>query len=352
MLSKNPLLDLKIQPRYSFYLASDTEASFVVDASVSSPNPADDTNSLKCRHKLSFIHGQPFYSRAINLPSNLVSLQQSVATNRTATKLALTISRPDTGADVAKDELTINSTAEVTFSLRGFSPRVEPYTIVVKAQTPNGQPFNAQTQLFHLPDPTDGRVVTKLDNLNGGLLVKIHDGWTPFFPYSFYIDSKWISPDPSRLVDFAKLGYNVLHVIPSYDYDWFDKVADEAEKVGLWIMYDMRGTWMSLADVEMQVKRYGKRTNLLLWYTADEPGTLPSQFATLQDLLCVDGPVTPLDSTIKTYDLIKSLDPYRPISLVLNCANYHFAEYLAGADILLSDPYPVATNTSWSTEYG
>jgi len=44
--------------------------------------------------------------------------------------------------------------------------------------------------------------------------------------------------------------------------------------------------------------------------------------------------------------MIKSLDPYHLISLGLNFENYQFEEYTAGADIILSDTYPIGTNTS------
>jgi hypothetical protein len=35
----------------------------------------------------------------------------------------------------------------------------------------------------------------------------------------------------------------------------------------------------------------------------------------------------------------------------LNCLNYYFEEYTLGADIIMTDPYPIAVNTSWSTQY-
>lgn len=64
-----------------------------------------------------------------------------------------------------------------------------------------------------------------------------------------------------------------------------------------------------------------------------------------------DGQVDPLSAPPDAYNLIKSLDPYHPVSLCLNCENYHFREYAAGAEIILSDVYPLGTNTSWSTIY-
>jgi hypothetical protein len=74
---------------------------------------------------------------------------------------------------------------------------------------------------------------------------------------------------------------------------------------------------------------------MLLWYTGDEP----------------DGQGDPLNATKITYDLIKSLDPWHPVSLCLNCYNFYYEEYSSGADIILSDVYPIAVNTSWSAVY-
>ena len=65
----------------------------------------------------------------------------------------------------------------------------------------------------------------------------------------------------------------------------------------------------------------------------------------------LDGQVDDLNAPKRAYDQIKSLDPYHPVSLCLNCENYYYQEYSAGADIILSDVYPIGTNTSWSTQY-
>jgi len=73
---------------------------------------------------------------------------------------------------------------------------------------------------------------------------------------------------------------------------------------------------MNSTSVTEQVNRIKSRPNLLLWYTADEP----------------DGTSDPLDATLNSYNLVTSLDGgdgkggigYHPVSLVLNCQNYHF----------------------------
>lgn len=37
---------------------------------------------------------------------------------------------------------------------------------------------------------------------------------------------------------------------------------------------------------------------------------------------------------------------------MLNCEDFHWAEYTAGADIVLTDPYPIADNMTFSKQYG
>lgn len=64
-----------------------------------------------------------------------------------------------------------------------------------------------------------------------------------------------------------------------------------------------------------------------------------------------DGHTDPLNATKVTYDLLKSIDPYHPVSVCLNCLNFYYEEYSSGADIILSDVYPIAVNTSWSLPY-
>lgn len=91
----------------------------------------------------------------------------------------------------------------------------------------------------------------------------------------------------------------------------------------------------NLTKLTDQVTHIHTHPSLLLYYTADEP----------------DGKSNPLNSTRLAYDLIRSMDPYHPVSLALNCKDFYYEEYASGADIILSDVYPVATNTSWSSVY-
>lgn len=93
---------------------------------------------------------------------------------------------------------------------------------------------------------------------------------------------------------------------------------------------------MNATAVTEQVNMIKTRKNLLLWYTGDEP----------------DGTGDPLNATRIAYDLIKSLDgSYHPVSLVLNCLDYFFPEYIEGADVVMQDTYPIAVNTTFSAVY-
>lgn len=58
-----------------------------------------------------------------------------------------------------------------------------------------------------------------------------------------------------------------------------------------------------------------------------------------------------MDAPKRAYDQINELDGYHPISLVLNCEDFHFREYITGADIILQDTYPIAINATYSTIY-
>lgn len=61
-------------------------------------------------------------------------------------------------------------------------------------------------------------------------------------------------------------------MIPPYNYGHFKIWAQEAEKLGLEIISNMRHTFTDLEEVREQVNMFTNFRNMLLWYTADEPG--------------------------------------------------------------------------------
>lgn len=245
--------------------------------------------------------------------------------------------------------LLANSTSnEIGLSLAELKPRTEPYDVTLTAAKGNGKRvYSASSKIYRMPMRTDGGSITKLDSLYGGLLVQDYisnsKSWTPIFPFSFFVSwDGWLEKSLDNVRKFKDRGYNIMHIVPNaglpneaFNFTKLNTFLDECDKLGLWIMYDMRWTYMNLSSVEEQVNILKARKSMLLWYTGDEP----------------DGHGDPLDAPKKAYDLIKSLDPWHPVSLCLNCHNFYYDEYASGADIILSDVYPIAVNTSWSEVY-
>ena len=54
----------------------------------------------------------------------------------------------------------------------------------------------------------------------------------------------------------------------------------------------------------------------------------------------------------QVYDQIKSLGPYHPVSLVLNCQNFYYEVYTSRADLVFEDSFPIAINATWLNPWG
>lgn len=111
-----------------------------------------------------------------------------------------------------------------------------------------------------------------------------------------------------------------------------NEVFGRMQQNGMYFMYDMRYVYQDAANLTAQVNLFKTWSNLLVWYTGDEP----------------DGSSDPLNATSTAYDLIYNLDGYHPVSLVLNCQDYYFTSYAAGADIIMQDVYIVGANVNTS----
>ena len=256
-LSPAPVLALEIRPHVQPYLEEDVNGAFIIDAPLS-------------------------YIRSVTGGSILLKWQKALDTNLLSNVseldlISYDIFRTDTGGRIFGPALVaLNSSGNtVGFSLAEFKPSLIPYNISLMASDTAGYSYTATTQLLRLPGRTDGGSVTKIDNLYGSLLTK-GTIWKPLFPYSFYLNGNWLAEDPNNMARLRSYGYNVLHIVPAgglgYNFTQLDEWLDEAQRVGLWLMYDMRWTYQNSTLVEWQVNRLKARPNLLLWYTADEPG--------------------------------------------------------------------------------
>ncbi|KAH8988399.1 hypothetical protein EDB92DRAFT_1817588 [Lactarius akahatsu] len=249
------------------------------------------------------------------------------------------------GMPLTSGTVSLNGSAAIPFSLSAISPRSVPYSLGCTATLSSSEQnfTSTPTKLVYLPSPPDSiGSITKLDQRTGGLLAKrafTQDPYEPIFPVGFYTQfGGYLEGNDGVLEVLKRQGINVVrvHPIPPYDdLTAFNRMVDKMEELGLWLMYDMRWSYMNSTSVTEQVISLRDRTNLLLYYTADEP----------------DGSQDPLAAPASAATLINSLDPYRPSSLVLNCQDYFFSDYAAGTPILMQDAYPIGINPNYSVVY-
>ncbi|KAI0920741.1 hypothetical protein AcV5_010411 [Taiwanofungus camphoratus] len=234
---------------------------------------------------------------------------------------------------------------ELSFSLLGLKPQTSAYDVSCSATyvAPSAkiETFTTSTTLSYLPDPPDGRSVTKTDLRTGALLAKPATGkggaYEPVFPVGFYTDfGGYLASNLSLINEIKDMGFTIIHPIPTYDnLTALAHVIQRMEEVGIYLMYDMRWTYMNTTAVTEEVNRVKNSPALLLWYTGDEP----------------DGTSDPLNATTIAYDLIYELDGYHPVSLCLNCENYYWSNYTAGTDIVMQDTYMISNNVTFSVEW-
>jgi hypothetical protein len=316
--SETPLIDFKIRPRMNLYLADDTVSSFIVDAPI----------SWYRGHALPDINSSALSSRSSVIMLEIKAGNRSLCLNKTSIHLG-----------------SIDN--EIPFDLSSLAVADQPYNITVTGTLDGhkNKTFTATTQLTKLTLRSDNGTVTRLDNLYGGLSVRKRQSkdWTSLFSYTYYVQwSLYWYANLSTLNEFAAMGYNVIHIVPTGDlgntpfpWDKFQPYLDRADELGLYFMYDVRWDYTNLTTMVDQINHLHNHPSILLWYTADEP----------------DGKSNPLNSTLIAYDTIKAIDPYHPVSLALNCRDFYYANYSAGAEIVLEDVYPISTNTSYSNVY-
>ena len=321
-------LDLRIYPRYSFYLPSDKKGSFIINT------PVQDT------------FGQPY-------KNSTYDPQTSPNTTIPFSEMKVLVKQEAGNVELVKwTKVPVNGIAEVEFDLSSMTPDAKmAWGVYSTGISPDAiQSYYSISSVTVLPDRSDTGSMARIDRLHGGLEVRsnlTNYVWKPIFPYSFYTSWDWImdtltAPNTTHgnLETFRNRGYNLIHPVPPggcdpYNHTILTQLLTELDRLELYLMYDMRNSYTNLSCISLQLPVLQKHPSLLLYYTADEP----------------DGWSDPLNATSLAYERIQSIDPYHPVSLVLNCANFYFKEYSEGADILLEDVYPIATNTSHSTKW-
>ncbi|KAJ8522189.1 hypothetical protein ONZ45_g1216 [Pleurotus djamor] len=324
-----PFLALRCAPAIRPYLPADAD----------SPDGVFSTNAILIDTPVRFV--QLPGSTPIQIQSAYPDLEVTVSIN---------------GKTIASGNVPLNATKHaLPFSLKPLTPQNTPFNLSCSARLPSSPPqtFHASGALSFLPNPPSGIAsVTKMDLRTGALLARPADGkggdFSPVFPIGFYTQfDNYLAKNLSVLNELKAQGFTIVHPIPNFnDPVALNAVLDRMQEVGLYLMYDMRNTYMNTTSVTAQVNNIKSRPNLLLWYTADEP----------------DGTSDPLDATANAYNLITSLDGgpssavtiggagYHPVSLVLNCENFDFTAYTSGSDIVMQDTYMIGNNVTFSSQ--
>ena len=269
-------------------------------------------------------------------------------------------------ATLVKDvKVPVNATGfEIPFNISLIRSSISPGDTLahftVQGKSPDGvQTFKSTASAEILRERDDGGSMARLDRLNGGIHVRsrlTNETWKSLFPVGFYTRWDWISwlvdpdnnPIPPNLAsnetkslkEYKDRGYNLIHPVPPGGWSSFDTTTFEAflsicDDLELYVMYDMRHTYLNTSSIAWQLPRLQHHPSLLLYYTGDEP----------------DGWTDPLNGTALAYNAIRDIDPYHPVSLVLNCYNFYFEDYTAGADIILEDAYPIIKSSTFSPVY-
>lgn len=237
------MLDVQLRPRYSLYLDSEKTGEFVVNAPLSQffgkPWPNSTTE------------GSEQFVFSINLTSN--------------------------DDPLVENRIAINSTGNVFgFDLSLLTASLDPIQVVLYGGPEGGDPmWTATTELYYLPDKTNGSV-TKLDNLNGGMLFRngaSNNKFEPLLAYGFYSSFDGFlrnvtRNDTSVLQHYADLGLN--GITPLTNYRDSAVVFDAMNKMDLKFMFDMREYYKNLTMVQEQVIRARDADAIFAYWTSDE----------------------------------------------------------------------------------
>ncbi|PSR80142.1 hypothetical protein BD289DRAFT_455485 [Coniella lustricola] len=266
-------------------------------------------------------------------------------TSSNADDLLVTISLGDITLGSASVAMG-SSSNEVPVALASLSPQMDPYTLDITATSlsTNATLYATTANFSYLPYPDSYGSVARLDNLYGGTQAQRgkNSSWVDIYPYTYYVQwSLYWDANVSTLNDFAAT-YNMIHIVPTgtlgdtpFPWAQFQPYLDRAAELGIWLQYDVLWTPDNVTSMVEQVTTLRTHPSILSWYQSDEP----------------DGKSNPLNATGLAYNTIKSIDPYHPISLALNCYDFYYSDYAAGADIITPDVYPISTNLTYSTEY-
>lgn len=247
----SPNLYVQFKPRHSIYLAGETTGSFVVNAALSPWFGEPWTNSTSDGKSAPEAFTDLFFS--ISLAS-------------------------DEGELLVESSIPVNSTgAFFDFDLTGFLPRSDPYEVILSGASQFGdQNYTARSQFRLLPDVAPEGSATKIDNLNGGLLFKnaqTGGAFVPLLPYGYYglyNGSNSTSESDAFVSQYSSDGQGLNGIISLAGFADTNPVYDSMDASTMRFMFDLRGSFMNLTEVEQRVNTIKHHSSLFAYWTADE----------------------------------------------------------------------------------
>ncbi len=184
----------------------------------------------------------------------------------------------------------------------------------------------------------------KTDRLTGSLIVQ----GLPFIPFGFYAYSPVYPTLPEEEV---VRGFNMMSPYQKIEKKTFRQrkaYMDRCAALGMKVNYNLLsvaggggvGSKMTASDEEKrerlihEVLAFRDHPALLAWYIADEPV----------------GQGKPPGPLVETYNLIKKLDPYHPVTMVFMTPQKAY-RYAGAMDIVMADPYPIPSRPVTEVEY-
>lgn len=298
---------MQFKPRYSLYIDNEQRGEFIVNAPLSQYFGQTWNSTGASDH---FV----FTITANDIP--LVTSRVRVNSTNTLIPFSLTLLAP--------------STTAIPLTLTGGPPS-SPATITTN------------TTLLYLPKKPDGST-TRIDNLHGGLFhssPSTSRTFVPLFPYGFYASydgflANVTATNTTPIDAYASLGLNAMTPLTTFSGGGAPAL-DHLNKIDLKFMYDLREGYKNLTYVREQSLSARSSPSLFAYWSADEP----------------DGWQDPFSAAPDAQQVLHEVDPYHPVAVVLNCQDYYFGLYSAGADLIMEDVYPIGINTTfskWGTE--
>ncbi|CAG8620513.1 44188_t:CDS:2 [Gigaspora margarita] len=186
---------------------------------------------------------------------------------------------------------------ELPFSLAKIKSNLEAHEIKILFYNEDILVHITYAKLYLLPI---GPKTVKIDRLYGGILTSTNE---KIFPVGPYVDIGNIQTNLQILKD---QNFNIISPDPPYpNISFIHQMFQAADAIGgIYIQFSFRHDYVDIQKVINQVIQFKNYSSLLTWYIADEP----------------DGEKwTNSYAVFKAYEAIKSVDPYHPVTLTLNC---------------------------------